>query len=128
MDIEAIRKVLGTKQKVPGRDFYEWKVGRYVLHVYTSPRSFRTNENILRHETVNVDIMEVWKSSQDNTFTNYIHIRDDEPFKSYEPIQYDIVSTSNGHINLGDGRDMPIHHLCELIRYLYRLSNLTAFE
>ena len=128
MDIKAIREKLGTMKKVPGRDFYAWKAGRFMLHIFTSPRSFQTDETILRHETVDINVNEVWISPLGNQITNYISIRDDEPFKYYEPIQYNTVITPNGRINLSDGRDMPIAHLCELIRYLHRLSNLTAFE
>jgi hypothetical protein len=133
MDIEAIRTQLGTMKKVPGRDHYEWKVGRFTLHIFTSPRSFRTDESILRYETVDVNVNEFITramSSADGTMflTNWISIREDEPFKNYEPIQYNIVCTPNGRVNLSDGTDMPIQHLCELIHYLYRLSKLTAFE
>lgn len=128
MNVPEIRKKLGTMKKVSGRDFYRLIIGRFELHIFTSPRSFQTDDNILQHETVDINVNEVHLSPSGNEITDFISIRDDEPFKNYEPIHYNKVITPNGYVNLSDGRDMPIAHLCELIRYLYRLSNLTAFE
>jgi len=80
-------------------------------------------DNILRFDKVDVVLNEFTKDGKASS----VRLNDDPRFKDYEPIQYNMIESPNGRINLSSGDGMPILHLCELIRYLHRLSNLTAF-
>ncbi|CAB4196862.1 hypothetical protein UFOVP1290_382 [uncultured Caudovirales phage] len=51
---------------------------------------------------------------------NYIDLRKDNRFANYKPIKYD-------EFGRDDGNDMPILNLIELIKYLYRLNDLSIF-
>lgn len=77
----------------------------------------------VRHEKLSVVLNERTKGGT----TSSVSLRDDQRFKNYEPIQYNVIETPNGKINLSNGDNMPLLQLCELIRYLHRLSGLTAF-
>jgi len=105
---------------------YEYHVGSFIVHIYLydiqdTPSTEKSA--ILAQETVNIVLNETTKSG----ITSSISIRDDSRFKTYEPIQYNVIQSPGGKLNLSNGDRMPILHLCELIRYLHRLSNLTAF-
>jgi len=80
-------------------------------------------DNLLRFEKVDVVLNEFTKEGTASS----VRLNEDPRFKDYEPIQYDVIESPGGRINLSNGNKMPILHLCELIRYLHRLSNLTAF-
>jgi hypothetical protein len=127
-NIYVIRRKLAALKAVRGH--YEYPVGNYTVHIYTYsiqdvPDNLSSEEdNLLKHEKFHVVLNVTTKSG----VTSSISLRDDPLFKDYEPIQYDVISTpTGGRINLSSGENMPIGHLCELIRYLHRLSNLTAF-
>jgi hypothetical protein len=124
-NIYVIRHKLAALKPEGGR-YYQYHVGNYTLHIYTyaiQDVPVREETNLLKYEKVSVVLNETTKSG----VTSNISLRDDPQFKNYEPIQYDIIETPNGKINLSNGDNMPIGYLCELIRYLHRLSNLTAF-
>lgn len=125
-NIYVIRRKLSILKKVPGRSHYEYRVGNFVLSIFTHAIQDEPDDGLgclLKHQTVSINLEELNKSG----VSSYIYIWNDSRFKNYEPIQYNVVKTPNGLVNLSDGLDMPILHLCELIRYLHRLSNLTAF-
>lgn len=122
----AIRCKLADLKKIAGRNYYEYYVGPFTVIIYTyelpdTPPA--EPDFILKHKTVSVVVNEKTKSE----VTSLINLRDDPRFKDYLPIQYDVIESPNGRLNLSDGRNMPIPYLCELICYLHRLSNLTAF-
>ncbi len=124
-NIYVIRRKLAALK--PNRGHYEYPVGNYTVHIYTyATQDVPTGEesDLLKHEKLHVVLNETSKSG----VTDSISLRDDPLFKDYEPIQYHVITTpTGGKINLSNGEDMPIGHLCELIRYLHRLSNLKAF-
>jgi hypothetical protein len=126
-NIYVIRRKLASIQRVPGRSHYEFDVGNFTVFIYTSgvqdikpegPHKYLTD-----YKVVDVVLNESTKKGS----TSSISLIEDARFKNYEPIRYNTTTTPNGVINLSDGRNMPMLQLCELIRYLYRLSNLTAF-
>lgn len=124
-NIYVIRRKLAALKIVRGH--WEYPVGNYTLHIYSYamqdvPGSVE-ELNVLNCETVNVVLNATTKSGT----TSSISLRDDPLFKNYEPIQYNVLETPGGKINLSNGDNMPIAHLCELIRYLHRLSDLKAF-
>lgn len=105
---------------------WEYPVGRFNVVMYPyqiQDTPHHQYDNIIKHEKLSVVINETTKSGS----TSSISLRDDPRFKNYEPIQYNVFESPLGKINLSNGDNMPILHLCELIRYLHRLSNLTAF-
>lgn len=135
-NIYVIKHKLGGLTRGPTENHFEWPIGHFVVkiypkeiqdlqsaYVYLPPPTGKTAKQpdcILRHDHVDVHVTEF--SPNDNGGT-YINLNTDPRFRDFKPIQYHVA----GNINLGDGRNMPILHLCELIRYLHRLSNLTAF-
>lgn len=126
-NIYVIRRRLAALQPVRNKGHYEYHVGIYTVHIYTyeiQDVPTREEDNLLKYDKLHVVLNQTSKSG----VTSSISLRDDPLFKNYEPIQYSAITTpTGGVINLSDGENMPIGHLCELIRYLHRLSNLTAF-
>jgi hypothetical protein len=125
-NIYVIRRKLAELRPVRSSGHYEYVVGKYTVHIYTyeiQDVPSGQEANLLSCEKVSIVLNETTKSG----VTSSISLRDDPIFKNYAPIQYDVIETPNGKINISDGEQMPILHLCELIRYLHRLSNLSAF-
>ncbi len=126
-NIYVIRHKLGLLKPVYNRgDRWEYKVGNFNVVMFAYEVGDVRSEqpgNILRFEEVDVVLNEFTK---DGTASS-VRLNDDPRFKNYEPIQYNVIESPGGKINLSNGNGMPILHLCELIRYLHRLSNLTAF-
>lgn len=126
-NIYIIRRKLSELRPCANRsDRWEYRVNNFNVVIYAYeigdvPPS--QMDSLLRFDKVNVVLNEFNKQG-DGIF---VSLRDDSRFKNYEPIQYDIITTPNGRLNISNGDNMPILQLCELIRYLYRLSNLTAF-
>lgn len=124
-NIYVIRHKLAALKPVRGH--WQYPVGNYTVHIYSYAMQDVPNsveeDNILACKAVNVVLNVTTKSG----ITSSISLRDDPLFKSYEPIQYNVIESPGGKINLSNGDNMPIAHLCELIRYLHRLSNLKAF-
>lgn len=82
-------------------------------------------DSIVHYEKLDVGVYETSKATGQESM---IDLLNDSRFKNYKPIEYNFIDTpTGGHINLGNGTDMPLIKVCELIRYLHRLSNLTAF-
>jgi hypothetical protein len=125
-NIYVIRHKLAELMKSPNQSHYSYRVGRFALSIFTYKIQDEPPvepDSILRHKTVSIVLNETTVSGA----TSSVSIRDDSRFKNYEPIQYNIIKTPSGCVNISNGDAMPILHLCELIRYLHRLSNLTAF-
>lgn len=126
-NIYVIRHKLGELRPCAGRsDRWEYRVGNFNVVIYAYEMGDvppKKMESLLRYDKVNVVLNEFNKGGAGS----FVSLRDDPRFKNYEPIQYDIIPTPSGKINISNGDNMPILQLCELIRYLYRLSNLTAF-
>jgi hypothetical protein len=126
-NLYVIRRKLAELRPDYGKSNYRYAVGRYTVHIYPydiqdgSPDDLK--DNLLKYETVFIILNETTKGG----VTSSVSLRDDAPFKNYEPIWYDVIETPNGKINVGNGERMPINALCELIKYLHRLNNLTAF-
>jgi hypothetical protein len=125
-NIYVIRHKLALLKPCAGRgDRWEYRVGNFnvVMFAYDIGDVPPHMDSILRFKEVDVILNEYSK----NDTVSSVSLRDDPRFKSYEPIQYNVIESPNGKINISNGDKMPILHLCELIRYLHRLSNLTAF-
>lgn len=138
--IEHIREYLKHWQVKKNSTFYELGVGRYLIRVWTpTSKSHNFRDEALKHDrisihpTVDVHLIELHKHPNqdslpyDGTIEVHLDLREVEPFKSNQDLWYKTFRSPNGLINLGNGDDMPVTQLCELIRFLHRLSNLSAF-
>lgn len=125
-NIYVIRQNLATLKPAPHQSHYEYYVGKFKLNIWLDKiqeHSANFSDNILDHATVDVDLHEI--ANRNDRLYNWVYMDRDERFVDYEPIQYPYLH--GFHQKNTSGRDMPILQLCELIKYLYRLSNLTAF-
>lgn len=126
-NIYVIRRKLATL-KSTNSSYYEYDVGGRF-----SVRMWAKNDGrscVLNHETIDTNVIE-WGPKDDESETRvgtYLDLRTDPRLKDFKPIWYKTFDGPNGTINLGDGKDMPIAHICELIRLLHRLANLTVFS
>lgn len=134
-NIYVIKHKLGGLTKGPYDNHFEWQIGHFLVKIYpqeiqdptptyiylpSQGQAAKKLDCILQYQQVDVHVEE---SSTNSPVPSHINLNTDKRFKDFKPIQYSVVRD----INLSDGRKMPIIYLCELIRYLYRLSNLTAF-
>lgn len=124
-NIYVIKRKLADLKPI-GNHRWEFVVGNFSIFIYpyeTGDVPPGQIDTPVRHDKLNVILNEKTKTN----VVSSVSLRDDPRFKNYEPIQYNVIETPNGKINLSNGDNMPLLQLCELIRYLYRLSNLTAF-
>jgi hypothetical protein len=124
-NIYIIKRKLSELKAIGGHR-WEYAVGNFVVVMYpyeigdVPPKQM---DSPVRHEKLSIVLNEKAKTGT----VSSVSMRDDSRFKNYEPIQYNVIESPNGKINLSNGDNMPLLHVCELIRYLHRLSNLTAF-
>lgn len=128
-NIHVIRQKLASLKKAPKQNHFEYYIGKFKLNIWLDKIQEHTSpddDNILRHAKVNVDVYEIARDRTDRLY-NWVYLNRDLRFKDYEPIQsiYDPGDWRN-RIR-ANGQDMPILQLCELIKYLHRLSNLSVF-
>lgn len=107
---------------------FTYYVGNFILRIQTDVTCSHNrplieentyvyvDDNILKHTTVEVYPYEVIRGVE-----QYITLDMDPRFKNYEPIRY------AGPYDRNVGSKMPINALCELIKYLSKLSDLSAF-
>ena len=70
---------------------------------------------------LDVHLYEMCRDTNGNKYDQYIDLEKDTRFKNYKPIKY---SEYSGY---STGKEMPLLNLCELVKYLHRLSGLSAF-
>lgn len=129
MTIEEIRKTL-DELKQTHSSYFEYEIGPFTVLIFTDEvleHKNITNDNILNYDTVNVNLCE-----QKRLVSRYpdgsavyvpspVSLVKDPRFRNYQPIKYtELIAQSNG-------QNMTIDALCELIKYLYKLNNLSAF-
>jgi hypothetical protein len=125
-NIYVIRHKLNDLKKIPWSDHFEWQIGHFVVKIFTAKHGDPSPQFITQCETVDVHVYETSRRDGQETL-RIINLTDEPLFENFKPIQYNVIQTPNGTINLSDGSKMPINYLCELIRYLHRLANLAAF-
>jgi hypothetical protein len=127
-NLYVIRHKLNNLKRVVWAGHFEWYFGPFIVKIFADkhgdPAAF---QYVTQYEKVDVHVYEVSRKDEKENQQTLINLLDDSRFNNYKPIQYNIIETPNGTINMIDGHQMPINYLCELIRYLHRLSNLTAF-
>lgn len=110
-------KPMGT----PLSPSFHYYVG--CFHVIFRAPSADKNKSLVQYPELDVTVSEMF-NKPDKISLNHefiIDLEKDSRFVNYKPIKYSKLPYGNS------GRNMPIHHVCELVKYLHRLSNLTAF-
>lgn len=116
-----VRRRLAERTKRPGLNFFDYYVGNFLIKIKTRAPHGNSSDRITFHDILDVSLSEEKRYSDGRLYDSTIDLERDSRFKNYKPIKcHDISGYSNG-------REMPINHLCELIIYLHRLSNLSAF-
>lgn len=124
-NLYIIRRRLAERTKRPGLDYFDYFVGKFLVKINPNRiqehKDFGPDDRITHHNILNVSLHIIKEHADGTRYHNPIDLERDARFKNYQPIKYhDIPGYS-------DGSEMPINHLCELIIYLHRLSNLSAF-
>lgn len=122
-NLYVIRRKLAVLRKPPGYGDWQYDVGNFRLSILPAFGEDKETDCLLDFEKVDVSITERNKNGN----SKFVTLREDSRFKNYEPVMYDVIKTPNGIINMSNGHGMPIPTLLELIKYLHRLTNLTAF-
>lgn len=134
-NLYVIKHRLSDLRKSPSGNCFYYEVGNFVVKIFTSriqdvkPMAIYKDytkedaeERVTHYETVDVCLYEwVRQAHSDSQYESMINMDVDERFSSYAPIQHVFPYRH------GTGVEMPIINLCELIKYLHRLSNLSAF-
>lgn len=119
-NLYIIRRRLAERVKRPGMHFFDYFVGNFLVKIRT-PAERNSNDRITFHDILEVSLSEEMRYPNGNPYDSPVDLERDSRFKNYKPIKYHEIA------GFSDGREMPINHLCELIIYLHRLSNLSAF-
>jgi hypothetical protein len=126
-NLYVIKRRLAELKKRPGYNDFVYYVGRFALHMYTNsiqdPASLDPDDTVVKYDKLDVSLHEISKNGIDTI----VGLSSDPRFREYRPIIYNFFESPNGLVNLGDGREMPLTYVCELVKYLHRLSKLTAF-
>lgn len=124
-NLYIIRRRLAERTKRPDLDYFDYFVGKFLVKINPNRiqehKDFGPNDRITLHDILNVSLNEIKRYADDTPYHTPIDLEKDLRFKNYQLIKYHEIP------GYSDGQDMPINHLCELIIYLYRLSNLSAF-
>lgn len=129
-NLYVIKRKMSTYKRFAGERAWSLDIGNFRLDIQLTPDDARTlqedkEDTIIKHEKLDTYLYEKSKVQSTHSF---VDTRTDPRFKDYKPIQYNVTETPTGYrINHSDGRNMPQLAVLELIRLLYRLSNLTAF-
>lgn len=121
-NLYIIRRKLAELKK-GNASYFSYYVGKFKVAIWTDrilEHSSPDDDNIMKHSIVDVNLQEVHRKDNHQLY-EYVELERDERFKNYQPIKYKEYS------GMSNGQQMPINQLCELIKYLHRLSNLTAF-
>jgi hypothetical protein len=95
--------------EITDNKYYRYIVGHYTIIIYTDV--FEPT----RQQLFQCNIFDIYLHENGR----YIYLPQDDRFGNYHPIKY-------GGYN-SNGKCMPLAQLCELVKYLHKLSNLKAF-
>jgi hypothetical protein len=130
-NIYVIKHKLSELRLKPGMNCYNYQVGKFIVRIFTTrskrlhSTTSREYDRITQHEEVRVNLYETKRlvdthmsvARDIGTYENPINIMKDERFQAWTLTVPEPFAHSK----------MTVIQLCELIKYLYRLSNLTAF-
>jgi len=125
-NLYVIKRLLSARERRPGCSYWDYYVGDFVVKIHADRiqehAPIIAGDRITNYATLDVNLHEMqWDSAKTHKYEQYVDLERDSRFKNHKPIKY---KEYQGYSN---GQEMPLIHLCELIKYLYRLSNLTAF-
>lgn len=93
------------------------------IHTERTQEPINYTDCITDYPIVDVTLSEKMRiSAYPNEAYVIINLEKDLRFKGYSPIKYKEFE------GLSNGQEMPIAHLCELIKYLYRLNKLSMIS
>lgn len=124
-NIYVIKRKLSFLKRLHGNSHFEYRTGRFIVKIFTcriQDVNPLNDDSILQHSIVDVLLYEIPKEFVDSTSYSVsvsISLERDIRFANYQPIKYKAFNSN--------GDEMPILHLCELIRYLHKLNKLSAF-
>lgn len=136
-NIYVIKHNLGGLKKNPSSSCFYYPIGNYTVKIFThaiqEANDFQycsvhrgvksldksSDDSITLHKTVDAQVYESLRDPKGQPLEVYVNLDTDSRFSNYKPIKH-------GEWNR-TGTDMPILNLCELIKYLHRLSNLAVF-
>lgn len=123
-NVDSIKEYLSELKLPKSRGHFCYYVGFFILYIFPSTSEgntiFTGEERITHHEKLDISLYESKRGETDVYFA-LVDLEKDLRFINYQPIKY------NKYVGLSSGIDIPIIHLCELIKYLHRLCNLTSF-
>jgi len=125
-NLYVVRRRLAELTKRPHLSHFEYFIGKFTIKIHTDRIREHSNrgpeDRITHHDVLDVYLFENKRfAPNEERYDEQIDLEQDPRFKSYQPIKY---SEWSGYSH---GREMPIVQLCELVKYLHRLSNLSAF-
>lgn len=124
--MKDIKQILALLKKMPGKSYYAYCIGEYTIHIHThrvlEHPIEESDDSIINYDVVDISLFESKRLDSFFKEHTFIYLEKDFRFKDYTPIKYSRWS------GLSTGEEMPIHNLCELIKYLNRLSNLSIFK
>lgn len=126
-NLYVIRHRLADLTKPAYSSCFHYYVGSFIVKIFTTrvrDHNFGgSDERITHYDVVDINLVEIkrFAGGDGATTEEFINLEKDTRFKDYKPIKY------KEWAGYSDGREMPIEHLCELVKYLHRLSNLSAF-
>lgn len=127
-NLYVIKRRLAELKKRTGYNDYVYYVGNFIIYIFTNRIQEPTiscdpDDSIVKYKKLDITLQELSKKD----VYRIVDLISDPRFAEYKPILYNYWEGPYGITNMGDGHDMPLNSLCELIKYLHRLSNLTAF-
>lgn len=124
-NIYIIKRRLSELKRAGIYTCFRYCVGDFVLKIFTA-ESYPLKEpfqdkNILQYQAVDINLYEYKRLNNGILAEQPVNLDSDIRFKDYKPIKYIVP------MNSLPWRHMPIIKLCELIKYLHKLTNLAAF-
>ncbi len=132
-NIYVIKHRLGELKKHPSDTCFHYYVGDFIVKIFThqiqevndAAIMAQSEDCLTKHDKVDVNLYE-WqrrsKVSHETRYETMLNMDQDPRFKDYAPIKHGAQ-----YMRPETGVGMPLLNLCELIKYLHRLSNLAVF-
>jgi hypothetical protein len=106
--------------KLQSGGHYEYVVGEFLVKIFAHRVQEQPKSNIKLAACEKVDVVLQEKKKKQDQYYDHVYVGSDSRFINYTPIQYE----GYNHYDLNN---MPLINLCELIRYLHKLSKLAVF-
>lgn len=123
----VVRRRLAELTRYPHTPYFHYYIGQFNLKMFTvriqDHTDYGPDDRITHHDVVDVYVYETkrFQGSESEKYDEQIDLEQDSRFKNYAPIKY------KEWAGYSTGKEMPIEHLCELVKYLHKLAKLSAF-